>query len=61
MFDCFVLSRQNLYVAMVVCIFGCTRSRACRFDGDVICVGHDLLLLLSTHTSMLVWRCPSIL
>ena len=22
---------------------------------------HTMLLLLSTHTSMLVWRCPSIL
>ena len=31
---------KNFYVGMVVCIFGCTR--ACRCDGDVICVGNYL-------------------
>ena len=37
-----VLSRQKLYVGMVVCIFGCTRACVGRCDGDVICVCHDL-------------------
>ena len=39
----FFLSRQKLYVGMVVCVFlGCTRDCVCRCDGDDICVGHDL-------------------
>ena len=39
----FCLSRQKLYVGMVVCIsllHSCLC--VCRCDGDVICVGHDL-------------------
>ena len=38
----FFLSRQKLYVCMVVCIssLGCTRVCGC--DGDVVFVGHDL-------------------
>ena len=36
-----VLSRQKLYVWMVVYI-GYSCACVCRCDGDVICVGHDL-------------------
>ena len=38
----FVLSRQKLYVGMVVCISCGTHTCVCRCDGVVICVGHDL-------------------
>ena len=41
--DCFVLSRQKLYVGIVVCISWLHSCLCiCGCDGDVICVGHDL-------------------
>ena len=39
---CFVLSRQKLYVGIVICILCCTGACVCICDGDVICVKHDL-------------------
>ena len=37
--NCFVLSRQKLYVGMVIYIYW---LHLCGCDGDVICIGHDL-------------------
>ena len=40
---CFVLSRQKLYVCMVVCISWMhSYLCVCGCDCDVVCVGHDL-------------------
>ena len=38
----FILSMQQLYVGMVVCISWLYSCLCVRCDGDVICVGHDL-------------------
>ena len=38
----FVHTKTYMYVWLYV-FLGCTRACVCRCDGDVICVGHDLI------------------
>ena len=37
--DYCVLSRQQLYIGMVVCILSCIPTCVCGCDSDVVCVG----------------------
>ena len=38
---CFVQEKNIIYIWLYISL-GCTCDCVCGFDGDVICVGHDL-------------------